>query len=166
MGREVRKVPPKWEHPKMEGWRGERGDLQPMFDRPYEDARREWLEGLAAHKPEECNGCDYWEWCGNPPERSYYRPWRDEEATWLQVWETVSEGTPVSPPFATREELAQYLAEHGDFWDQQRGRGGWGIERAKAFVNVGWVPSAAVLNGELLESKDVAAALEARRKTR
>jgi hypothetical protein len=26
---------------------------------------------------------------------------RDKEATWFQAWKTVTEGTPVTPPFAT-----------------------------------------------------------------
>lgn len=138
MGREIRMVPPNWKHPlSEEPWRAERGDLQPMYDDRYEHVRAEWLAGLAAHKPEEHDGEDYWEYHGNPPRRSYYRPWKDEEATWFQLWETVSEGTPVSPPFATREELADYLAENGDFWDQKRGHGGWGHARAQAFGREG-----------------------------
>jgi len=141
MGREVRMVPPNWEHPKdSEWWRAERGDLQPMFDEQYEAVRDRWIAGLIAHNRDENDGYDFWEWEGGPPERVMFRPWKDEEATWFQLWETVSEGTPVSPPFATRDELARYLAEHGDFWDEKRGAGGWGAERAKAFVLLGWAP--------------------------
>jgi hypothetical protein len=150
MGRELRMVPPNWDHPI-----NEHGSRQPMFDRSYEDARQEWLDGLANHKTEDCDGFDYWEWDVSPPERKYYRPWRDEDATWFQLWETVSEGTPVSPPFETREELAAYLAEHGDFWDQERGHGGWGKARADAFVSVGWAPSFMMTGGAFLESKDI-----------
>lgn len=51
---------------------------------------------------------------GGPPQRACYCPWKPEDATWLQVWETVSEGTPVTPPFATRQELVDYLVQHGD----------------------------------------------------
>jgi hypothetical protein len=39
------------------------------------------------------------------------------------------------------DELAEYLAEYGDFWDDRRGNGGWGIERANAFCKSGWAPS-------------------------
>jgi hypothetical protein len=35
---------------------------------------------------------------------------QDKEATWFQAWETVTEGTPVTPPFATTDELVDYLA--------------------------------------------------------
>ncbi len=139
MGREIRRVPPNWDHPKQEGW-GD-GRLQPMYDATYESVRNEWIEGFKAHKPEEHDGEDFWEYRGGPPDRKYYRPWKDEEATWFQLWETVSEGTPVSPPFETAEALAHYLAENGDFWDQRRGNGGWGIERARRFVACGWAPS-------------------------
>ncbi len=131
-----------------------------MYDREYAIARQEWLDGLAAHKPEEHDGDDYWEWWGPPPDREYHRPWKDEEATWFQLWETVSEGTPVSPPFATAEELVQYLATNGDHWDQKRGRGGWGIESARSFVAAGWAPSFAVIDGVPIEGHDIPLAME------
>ena len=153
MGREVRMVPPNWDHPKKEGWSD--GRLQPMYERRYDEARIEWIEGFMAHKPEEHDGLDFWEYDGMPPNREYFQPFQKSEATWFQLWETVSEGTPVSPPFATAEELAQHLAVHGDDWDVRRGHGGWGIERARAFLSVGWAPSAAVLDGKFLESKDI-----------
>lgn len=149
-------VPPNWEHPKSE-----RGDyLQPMFDKSYAEARALWLEGLAAHKPEEHDGADFWEWEGMPPDREYYRPWADQEATWYQLWETVSEGTPVTPPYATKEELADYLAEHGDAWDQNRGDGPWGKERAQAFIRSGLAPSGMSVGGRFFDSRDVALELE------
>lgn len=153
MGREIRMVPPNWQHPTMDRYGDNR--LQPMYDRTYAEARQEWLEGLATHNPEDCEGLDYWEWDGMPPSREYYRPYTKEEATWFQLWETVSEGTPVSPPFATKEELATHLAEHGDDWDRQRGHGGWGVERARAFVKIGSAPSMVVSGGHVYESKDV-----------
>ena len=152
MGREVRKVPPNWEHPKQEHYPDR---LQPMYDRSYADARQDWLDGLVDHKPEENDGLDYWETDGNPPDREYYRPYAGSDATWFQLWETVSEGTPVSPPFATLDELAQHLAVNGDDWDRKRGHGGWGIERAQAFVKAGWAPSLAIIDGRVLHSKDI-----------
>lgn len=155
-----------------------------MHNETYASARAEWMEGLRKweagedpdreeYKNDDGSYQDYWEWNGAPPERAYYRPWEDHEATWFQLWETVSEGTPVSPPFATKEELAQYLAENGDEWDQCRandprdaellgikpGQPGWGIERARAFVDVGWAPSFVVSGTQLLESKDVPLAM-------
>jgi hypothetical protein len=70
-----------------------------------------------------------------------------EDATWYQLWETVSEGTPVTPPFATKEELVQYLVEHGDFHDQYRRQEGvkgfkctpWSRDEAESLVfGGGW----------------------------
>lgn len=164
MGREVRRVPPNWQHPQIATF-GLNGP-QPMHDLRYEDAADKWLRDLhefIANPPEEAtkDGIKYfWDWDNGPPNKEYYRPWKDEEATWYQVWETVSEGTPVTPPFATQEELIQHLAVYGDDWDRERGHSGWGIDRARAFVDSGWVPSGMLANGQYLESKDVALFLE------
>ena len=140
MGREIRMVPPNWEHPK-----NEQGEYLPMYDRDYDTAAQEWLDGLAKWNgmPEEKKySCKYfWEYEGNPPNKEYYRPRFTEPATWYQVYQTVSEGTPVTPPFATKEELVDYLVKNGDFWDQKRGYGGHTKEQAEAFVEIGWVPS-------------------------
>lgn len=160
MGREIRMVPPNWEHPK-----DERGRLRPMFDKAYEDAAAEWVDEflkwhVAKEYPSYADAEDqrlfYWEWNGNPPDKAYYRPWKTE-ATWFQVWETASEGTPVSPPFATKDELIAYLADHGDFWDQKRGDAPWGVARATAFVNSGWAPTGVVINGKFHEGTSLAA---------
>jgi len=66
-----------------------------------------------------------------------------------QVWQTVGEGAPVSPAFATAEELVDYLVEGGDLWDRKRGRPGYVRETAEAFVRSGWVPSVASSGGEV-----------------
>ena len=123
MGREIRRVPPSWDHPKKSN-----GEYQPMHDRSYHAAIDDWRR-------------EFGDEAGNQPERECYRPWEESEATWYQLWETVSAGTPVSPPFETKEQLAAYLATCGDFWDQKRGRGGCGMDAAEAFVEVGWAPS-------------------------
>jgi hypothetical protein len=185
MGREVRKVPPNWNHPTCEEG-NRRGQPQPMFDRRFEDAAKLWKEGLANWEAglrpayvdgkevwqtqdewlyrdigqEEHSSKEWWEYHGGPPEdRAYYRPWRDEEATWFQVWETVTEGTPVTPPFATKQELVEYLVANGDFWDQNRRArgvtdfecGAWKREDAERFVGIGWAPSMVMTNGAVTE---------------
>ncbi len=161
MGREIRMVPPNWEHPN-----DERGHPKPMHDENFAAAAAEWKREFAewesGKRPDYCDdpasrALEFWEWHGAPPDREYYRPWKDEEATWFQLWQTVSEGSPVSPPFATREELAAYLAEHGDDWDQKRGDGGWGKESADAFVLAGWAPTMMIRDGVIAESKDIPA---------
>lgn len=159
MGREIRRVIPNWEHPKrdcphMKTCPGGKCVI-PLHDQSYADARSEWIDGLdqwrdRVHK-NYSDDCDYWEYYGNPPERESYRPsWNDEEKTWYQVYETVSEGTPVSPPFATKEELIDYLVAHGDFWDQRRGDGGYDRKTAGKFVyGDGWVPSMIITGGKI-----------------
>ena len=183
MGREVRRVPPNWQHPTCENERNGRVGPQPMYDQTYAEASKEWREGLAkwdaGERPSYFTAADhpadldYWEYNGGPPDRAYYRPWADEEATWFQLWQTVSEGSPVSPPFATADELIAYLAANGDEWDQKRaadpqscelfgitlGKPGWGTERAAAFVKAGWAPSMMIANGVILRSSEIPAAL-------
>lgn len=168
MGREIRMVPPNWDHPQTERHYGRVGP-QPMYDQHYSDAVKDWKESFAdwerGVRPDYFDAADYpdgiefWEWENGPPERAFYRPWRDEEATWFQVWETVSEGTPVSPPFATREELIDYLAAHGDFWNQKRGDPAWGRKTAESFVGSGWAPSLVVMNGAVMSGVEGLSAL-------
>lgn len=159
MGREVRRVPPNWEHP-----RDDKGHYEVMYETSYKDAVAEWinnhqlwLEGKHPDQLDEKPEDDYKpskhkyyaQWDGDCPEVKYYNTYyTKEEATWYQMYETVSEGTPVSPPFATKEELAQYLAENGDFWyqsDIERGletfRTKPTLEQARNLVDAGWAMS-------------------------
>jgi len=147
MGREIRRVPANWSHPIQEGHYD--GRLQPMHDEPFESAAANWKAEFAkweaGERPDYCSEenkvLEYWEWENGPPDRAYYRTWKDEEAVWFQVWETVSEGTPVTPPFSTAAELVDYLATNGDFWDQKRRDGPWNRQVATNFVAAGWAPS-------------------------
>lgn len=147
MGREIRRVVPNWEHPKRTKFNPfkmrEEESYQPLYDRSYREAAQTWREEFAAWESGERQayfaekGVDYefWDYDGMPPDKEYYRPdWKPEEMTWFQVYETVSEGTPVTPPFATKEELIDYLAANGDFWDQDRGDGAWKRENAEDFI--------------------------------
>lgn len=152
MGREIRKVPPNWDHP-----RDARGEYKSMYDETFAAAVSEWKARRAAwevgERPEGYGDCDFADYYGEQPDDpDMYRPWQDAEAIWLQVWETVSEGSPVTPPFETKQGLADYLAEHGDFWDHGRG---WGQARADAFVADGWAPSMMISGGRIYESKDI-----------
>lgn len=161
MGRELVMVPPNWEHPKEVRRWGEE-DYKPMFNRDYESAKKEWIDGLVSwekgERPSHFKSQDvkeYWTYCGQPPERDDYVPFRQEECSWFQVWETVSEGTPVTPPFETKDELIDYLCSNGDFWDQSRGAGPWTRENATAFVmGSGYAPSMMIVNGLAYTSKE------------
>lgn len=168
MGREIRRVPANWEHPRSD--RDDR-EYQPLYDQTYKSARDEWLDGLKKwedgedpdrekYKANDEETLDYWEWGGNPPDRNYYRKYQDKDATWYQVYETVSEGTPVTPPFETEDDLVDYLIANGDFWDQSRWKDGdrlmqpnppgYTRAQAEAFVKrAGFVPSMVISNGQL-----------------
>lgn len=126
MGREVRRVPPGWEHPK-----NARGHYIPLLEGPFSKRLAEWKEekaqwakglrrdyfaGEGAWKPIEAEHRDssFTEWAGARPKAEHYMPeWPADVATHLSMYETCSEGTPISPAFATPEELARYLADHG-----------------------------------------------------
>ena len=160
MGREIRRVPPDWEHPRHKSSRAcpcddiqrcRAGEYMPTFDQDYESAANEWLANFKTFMREHKNGLGkygyFWEE-DSPPARSSYRErkWTDEEATAYQVYETVSEGCPVTPVFKTTEELIQHLVTYGDEWDQKRGAGGWSEAAARKFVEHGSAPSLLVMN--------------------
>ncbi len=181
MGQEIRRVPPNWEHPRKDcehsPWKGGCSEakahggkcFQPLHDKSFAEAAREWKEQFAdwerGVRPDYCDDdsktLEFWEWDGGPPDREYYVPYDTDalgDDAWWCVYETVSEGTPVTPPFATKAELVDYLVANGDFWDQQRGEGGWKRANAEKFVGYGFAPSmmAMVSNGavEIKEPRD------------
>jgi hypothetical protein len=75
--------------------------------------------------------------------KKYEKKWQRTEPPagpgW-QVWETVSEGSPVTPVFASADALVAHLVEHDDY----------SVEAAVRFVrDDGWVPSL-IMTGGLL----------------
>lgn len=153
MGREIRMVPPNWKHPITENasdWydhdtRKHYPVYSPMFAKNYDKAVAEYEEDRKAYNPEEHSNCSFEEWYGEPPMKEYYAPYTESEATWYQMYETVSEGTPLTPPFATKQELIDYLVNVGADWDGKMSR-----ERAEAFVKAEWTPSMVVDNGKVM----------------
>jgi hypothetical protein len=141
MGREIRRVPPNWEHPKKEG----EDIYQPMYNEYFDDALQAWIEGYELWKsgkhPNQTEDCEYWDWEGRPPDPHYYRHGQRLQDTWYQLYETISEGTPVTPPFETKGELIDYLVNSGTFWNPK----GWGREAAEKMVSSGWAPSAVMV---------------------
>jgi len=161
MGREVLRVPADWEHPRYTEETAPRpdrvGDYRPIhMNRDFDSEADEWERDLnlwrSGEDPKRAEHKDqrFWEWHGAPPDRDYYRSraWTDDEATHFQVYETVSEGTPVTPHFATEAELVDYLVANGDFWDQKRRKSGpgWSRKAAESFVKGGWAPSMVVVS--------------------
>jgi hypothetical protein len=129
MVREIRRVPPNWKHPRLKS-REYSADwkevlLQPMYDQHFDDVFADWLADFDhmragdLDEPErELYPRGLADWLNDgerPPDPACYRPWKDDEATWYQVWATEGadgQGTPITPPFATREELVEYLVNH------------------------------------------------------
>lgn len=118
MGREIRRVPKDWEHPKDKN-----GHYIPLMY-GFNKSLQEWNE----HKAQWDNGFrdDYkggWrkldpddmdisfnDWFGVKPEKYEYMPeWDETELTHIMMYEDTSEGTPISPAFETPEELAAWL---------------------------------------------------------
>jgi hypothetical protein len=115
MGREIRRVPKGWEHP-----RDNDGDYQPMMDVTYEEALADWRSEGAA--PDE------------KPQPEWYRPAYASEPVCWQVYETVSEGTPKSPVFDTEGELLAWLLAQGH-----------SEKAARAFIKEGWAISMEII---------------------
>lgn len=93
MGREVRRVAPGWKHPKTK-----EGYYRAMEEGSrYEDDLAEWERYREGDRPKK---------------RDYMPDWTEEEATHFMMYETMSEGTPLSPAFATPEELARWCVDN------------------------------------------------------
>lgn len=125
MGREVRRVPADWQHPKhwTTGLRGLEERYKPLFPgENYQSRVDEWDEECSKWKrgefpdyaDEESRKLTFEQWNGQRPHRDDYMPnWPESERTHCMMYEDTSEGTPISPAFATPEELARWLADTG-----------------------------------------------------
>ena len=60
-----------------------------------------------------------------------------------QLWENVSEGSPVSPVFATKEEFADYLVEQGH-----------NKKAVQNFIEMGWCCSMVMVDGRFYSNID------------
>jgi hypothetical protein len=90
-------------------------------------------------QPYECGDC------GGHGSRERYEGQRAEAEAWeptgppigegWQLWETVSEGSPISPVFASADDLATWMSDpaRGDHWVPP--------EAARKFIEEGWAPS-------------------------
>lgn len=145
MGREIRKVKKGWEHPKDDN-----GNWHPMRNEYYGDAIAEWFKNhklwLEGNHPDQIKNPEYKtkylfyaQWDGNPPELEYYRRenWTETEACCFQMYENVSEGTPVSPVFETLIELEDWIVANL----------GYSRHAAHAFCEDGYAPSMIMCGG-------------------
>lgn len=91
----------------------------------------------------------------SPEQETAYNEWKETpvpEGDWYQVWETVSEGSPVTPAFETANELIEYLVKYGD---NEGKSGGWTREAASKFVGVGYAPSLVISNGQFITANNM-----------
>ncbi len=121
MGREVRRVPPDWKHPEIGRYPNGAIKYQPKRKWSYKEAKADYDEEKAAwergdfpfYASEENKKMSFEEWSGEAPNPDYYMPeFPEGSCTHFQMYETTSEGTPISPVMATIEELARWLAEN------------------------------------------------------
>lgn len=115
------------------------------------DSTNQWVVCEAECKrlgaPVECAHChgkgSFWT---SPEAKQRAVNWTREEpptGDGYQIWETVSEGSPISPVFATPEELARYMA--GRKWGADKGSP---YEHWLAFIRgPGWAPSMVIADG-------------------
>lgn len=117
MGREVRMVPPGWSHP-----RDKRGNFIPLLGQTVEEYDREkaaWerrdLSGLPSYVTTDCfdRHRNYRSYAGPRYPRSRMPSFPPGVSLYWRMYETTSEGTPISPACPTMEELAQWLADNG-----------------------------------------------------
>lgn len=131
MGREVRRVPANWQHP-IDPTTGRH---KPLHDGSrYAGNAAEFMEKASAEGLQSAI-----DWCGSAPDQNDYMPvWSAEVATHYAMYEDTSEGTPISPAFATPEELARWLADSGasSFGDSTASYEAW-LNIARG----GWAPS-------------------------
>lgn len=151
MGREIRRVPPDWEHPREacrhSPWAGGCEDAKahggrcykPLLEGDFLIAAREWLDQCLAwedgtHKDAAKYKEEYpfyWQWDGGPPDEESYRPmWPAETATHFQIYETVSEGTPISPVLPSSDAIIDWLVAQG-----------YSRTASDAFAKSGWAMS-------------------------
>lgn len=160
MSREIRRVDANWEHPRRKcphnPWAGgcdyaKRSDgkcFQPMFDRDFDTALLNWLEDYKEWKKVGAHEYELWDDIGGPPDPQYYRPaWKSAE--WYQLYEGVSEGTPLSPAFATKHELVDWLSTNKDYWGNQ-----WTRNQAEKMIDVGYSPSGVMVGGKMYNSQE------------
>lgn len=121
MGREIRMVPANWQHPQDSN-----GEYIPLLDgytrhlKRWKEESEQWAKGLRRDYSKDdgwkplAPDDDYSSWVGEAPDPSHYMPeWPAEQCTHFCMYETCSEGTPISPPCATAEECARWLADSG-----------------------------------------------------
>lgn len=106
MSREIRRVPADWRHPK-----DDKGHFKPLYDgwRKYLSDKEAWL--LGTHP--QCDPTLSWEdYAGNHTAEDYMPDWPEADRTHYQIYETCTEGTPITPVLASFDAVCQWAADN------------------------------------------------------
>ena len=159
MSREIRRVPKNWKHPK-----NSYGNYEPLCDdyigslKYYKEEVDRFIEQMT--EVIESGDVKIYDTLFETPKEAYDYLTEDEitppniynympEGKWYQLFEGVSEGTPLSPPFATKDELINWLTNNNDFWGNK-----WNKESAEDIVNSEYAPSGIVSGGEIYQPNE------------
>lgn len=77
---------------------------------------------------------------GQRAEAEAWEPTEPPTGDGWQLWQTVSEGSPISPVFAAPEDLAWWMASPAYTWGASK-HGQPSYENALAFIKAGWAPT-------------------------
>ena len=164
MGREIRKVPKNWKHPTKNRYSYDKNFI-PLMDNYvrslgyYKESVDDFIKYMTEiiekgktkvydkvwEDPKQLYEYLIEDGQMNPPDVNDYMP----SGEWYQLYEDVSEGTPLSPPFETPKELVEWLTNNKDYWDSQ-----WTKEQAEAMVKDEYSPSMVVTGGKLYNSQE------------
>lgn len=107
-------------------------------------------------KPYKCGECDGHgsneAYPGQRAEAEAWEPVEPPTGDGWQLWQTVSEGSPISPVFATREEFADWLCSDAYRWGASQPMSS--REAALRFIDSGWAPSMVVTNNVLVSGEE------------
>lgn len=117
MGREVRRVPADWVHPKDPNQKKDNGYI-PLHDKSSWNYMLEEFQGFIDEVGLE-QAIFYIGEIASPSCYMFHHydgEWNDETCTHYQFYEDVTEGTPKTPVFASLEDMAEWASENIDSW--------------------------------------------------
>jgi hypothetical protein len=167
MSREVRRVPADWKHPTdqhgcyiplSDGYQEDYAHWQYGYQKWQEGFVEDFVTGKLLPIPPEYQGESYEDLYDACPVPEDYMPtWAEGEATHFMMYETFGNGTPMSPAFATREELAMWLTttNASAFGYEVASYEGW-----LAMINKGSAASLAFHNGEMISGVQAISSLK------
>ena len=142
MGREIKRVPEGFDWPIGTIWPGKMLSMCSEISRYFENETHD----------NQCRLCRKYAALSGYGMTSYGCPdfpfTEPPKGDAYQLWETTSEGSPMSPPFKTPEELAQWLTDNNtsSFGSETASYSQW----LEFIRGPGWAPSAVIRDGKLI----------------